>query len=49
MMMQPGGNLVEIMAGIIGAMVASRLLILFGLFGTGDDIMPKAPVPEAAE
>lgn len=49
MMMQPGGNLVEIIAGVIGAMVAARLLIVFGVFGTGDSTAPKTPIPEPAE
>ena len=48
-LMQPGGNLQEVIIAVIGAMVASRMVIALGLFGTGSDpILPKT-VPEIAE
>jgi hypothetical protein len=48
-LMQPGGNLQEVIIAVIGAIVASRMVIAFGLFGTGSNpILPKT-VPEIAE
>lgn len=48
-LMQPGGNLQEIIVAVIGAVVASRIVIAVGWFGTGSDPnLPKA-VPGIAE
>jgi hypothetical protein len=48
-LMQPGGNLVEVIVAGIGAMVAARILIALGLFGTGDAEPVQAPIPDLAE
>jgi hypothetical protein len=48
-LMAPGGNLVEIIVAAIGAIVASRILIALGLFGTGATEPVHPPVPEIAE
>lgn len=48
-LMQPGGNLVEVIVAAIGAIVASRILIALGLFGTGTTEPVRPPVPEIAE
>jgi len=48
-LMAPGGNLVEIIVAAIGAMVASRILIAMGLFGTGAAQPVQTPVPDIAE
>jgi uncharacterized membrane protein YeaQ/YmgE (transglycosylase-associated protein family) len=47
--MQPGGNLVEIIVAVIGAVVASRILIALGVFGTGSTELRATPIPEIAE
>jgi hypothetical protein len=48
-LMQPGGNLVEVIVAGIGAVVASRILIALGMFGTGAPESPARPIPELAE
>jgi hypothetical protein len=48
-LMQPGGNLVEIIVAVIGAVVASRILIILGVFGTGSTEPAATPIPEIAE
>jgi hypothetical protein len=48
-LMQPGGNLVEIIVAAIGAVVASRLLIAAGLFGTVSGGPERQSIAEIAE
>jgi hypothetical protein len=48
-LMQPGGNLVEIIAAFLGAIVACRMLIAVGLFGAGGGTPHGSPVAEPAE
>ena len=48
-LMQPGGNLVEVIVAFIGAVVASRILIAMGLFGTAETQPVATPIPELAE
>jgi hypothetical protein len=48
-LMQPGGNLVEVIVAFIGAVVASRILIAMGLFGTAEAEPIASPIPELAE
>jgi hypothetical protein len=48
-LMQPGGNLLEIMVATIGAVVASRLIIMGGFFGTASDRPIHGSVPHIAE
>jgi hypothetical protein len=48
-LMQPGGNLVEIIVAAIGAVVSSRILIAMGLFGAGSVEPVQSPIPEIAE
>jgi len=48
-LMQPGGNLVEVIVAAIGAFVASRILIAMGFFGTASAAPVQGPIPEIAE
>jgi len=48
-LMQPGGNLLEIMVAVVGAIVASRLIILGGFFGAAPDRPIPRSVPDIAE
>jgi len=48
-LMQPGGNLVEVIVSVIGAVVASRIIMAVGLFGTGAAEPVQTPIPELAE
>jgi hypothetical protein len=48
-LMQPGGNLQEIIIAVIGAVIASRIVIALGLFGTASRPVLPNTVPEIAE
>jgi hypothetical protein len=48
-LLQPGGNLVEIIVATIGAVVSSRILVATGLFGTASAEPLQTPIPELAE
>jgi hypothetical protein len=48
-LLQPGGNLVEVIVAFIGAVVTSRIIIAMGLFGTAEAEPAATPIPELAE
>lgn len=49
-LMQPGGNLLEILVAAVGAMVSSRLLGMTGIFDSAASANPAdRPVPQLAE
>jgi hypothetical protein len=48
-LLQPGGNLLEVMVATVGAIVTSRLLTGWGFFGSGTSEDVLAAVPTIAE